>query len=231
MKRLALVPFLVVAIFAGSSLGQDKKPLAFSTDFYPLAVGNRWVYQGQDPREKITITCERMEPIKRRVPQKTGPERVETIESFLMQIVSGDKSLGEQMLVTEDGVYRYAAAGKEITPPLRILKLPPVKGDSWACQSTTEGVPLRGEFTLDQETVTLPGKGATPTWKVSSKGFTVGDHKMEANYWFAEGVGIVKQHVKVGKMDMQILLEDYRPAGASKAAPNLTIVPPPLELK
>lgn len=234
MRFVVGLPLLLLAIVLPAA-GQDKKPLAFTSNLYPLAVGNRWIYQGLDPKEKVTATAERMELVKRRVVNKQGNERTELIESFVVRYVGGDKSLQEQILITEDGIYRYAAGGKEITPPLRILKLPPAKGDAWACDSVSESVPLRGAFVVDQVTVDLPGKGPTPAWLSKTRDFTVGDQKLETSYWFAEGLGIVKQHVKVGKFEMAITLEEFRPGpGAGAGAvnlPGLPPVPPPLELK
>jgi hypothetical protein len=211
MTRFAFAPLLLIVVVTGPALGQEKKIASFTTDLLPLKVGARWVYQAMEPKEKVVVTVERMEPVKRRVVVKGGAERQEPIESYILRIASGDKSLLEQILITEDGIYRYAAAGKDITPPLKIMKLPPKSGDTWTCQSMTEAVPLRGEFVVEQAVLNLPGKGPVPTWVSKSRDFTVGDQKMEATYWFVEGVGIAKQHVKIGRFEMMITLEEFRP--------------------
>ncbi len=236
MKRFALALPLLLLATIGPGLGQgDKKILSHSSEFYPLKVGNRWTYQGVDPKEKILVAVERMEPIRRIIPV-AGSERTETFESFVLRITSGDKSLHEQVMVTDDGIYRYAAAGKEIKPPMKILKLPVAKGDVWTIDSKSENVPLKGEFVVEQTIVNLPGKGDVAAWLSRSRDFTVGDQKMEASYWFVANEGIVKQHVKIGKQfDFRITLEAFRPAGASGASapPDLPTFPklPPLEIK
>lgn len=235
----AIVAGLLVAMAAAPVVGQgdkqDKNLLAFSSDLYPLRVGNRWVYQGNDPREKIVATVDRMEPVKRKVVGKGGAERTELIESYVLKITNGDKSLEEQMLVTEDGVYRYAAGGKEILPPLKILKLPVKSGESWSSQSVSEGVTMRGEFVVTEgPRVNVPGKGESRTWEVKTRDFTIAGEPMNSTYWFAEGIGVVKQHVQLGKYDRSSVLESYKlndAAPTSPAPPTLRPGLPTLELK
>ena len=235
MKRFALGLPLLFFVAIGPSLGQgEKKILSHSSDLLPLKVGNRWIYQGIDPKEKVVVAVERMEPIKR-LTTVAGAERTETFESFILRITSGDKSLLEQVMITDDGIYRYAAAGKEIKPPMKILKLPIAKGE-WTIDSKSENVALKGDFVVEQTIVNLPGKGDVSAWLSRSRDFTVGDQKMEASYWFVPNEGIVKQHVKIGKFEFRIALEEFRPSGAAAAnappgLPTLPKLPPPLEIK
>lgn len=238
MKRFALALPLLLLAAIGPIFGQpEKKVLSFPSDLFPLKVGNLWKYQGMDPKEKIFVAVDRMEPIRRSITTPAGGERTETFESFILRTTNGDKSLQEQVMVTDDGIYRYAAAGKEIKPPIKILKLPAAKGDAWSVDSKSENVTMKGEFVVEQTTVNLPGKGDVPAWLSKTRDFTVGDQPMETSYWFVPGEGIAKQHVKIGaKFEFGITLEEFRPAAGAIAPPpnglpNLPKLPPGLDIK
>lgn len=235
MHRILLIlPFLLF-LAPGSTLGQpDKKkepPRAYPTDLLPLRVGNVWNYQGAEPKEKVSIKVERMEPV--RLASSDIKIGNVDVESYILRITSGDKSLQEQMLVTGEGIYRYAAAGKEIVPPLKILKLPVARGDAWIVDSKSGSVDLKGEFFVDQSSVNL-GSGDEPVWLSKTRDFKIGDQPAEVSYWFKPKVGIVKQHVKSGKFDLRITLEEFRSAAAT-ADPALGLPPlpkaPGLEIK
>lgn len=234
MKRSLFGLTFVAVALVGPSLAQDAKPISFQSNLLPLNVGNKWVYQGNEPKDRITVTVERMELVRRRVPTARF-DRTESIESFILRTTNGDKSLREQILVVDDGIYRYAAAGKELTPPLKILKLPPARGDTWPCESTSENVVIKGEMVVDQEDVSLPKLGTVKAWVSRTRDFTVDGQEMQAAYWFAPNVGIVKQHVKVGKFELHTTLEEFKPASANAAPtqtlPGIPVPPPSLDLK
>lgn len=223
MKRFAFL-LLIVPLLAAPLVGQapDKKPLAFSSPLLPLKVGNRWTYQGVDPKEKVVMTVDRMEPIRRRTPNGT----LESLESYIVRITSGDKALQEQYYVAEDGIYRYAAAGKEIVPPLKIMSVKPALNESWACDSVSENTPIKGQFVVSSQNVVLPGLGPQQAWVSKTKDFTVGDQAMDATYWFVPNLGIVQQHVKAGKFELKITLENFKGAAAGVAPPAIA----PLDL-
>jgi hypothetical protein len=214
-RMRALGPVLCAAMVAllfahGPGRGQEKKGQDFTSDLFPLKVGHRWTYLGSDGKERIVIAVEKQETIKRKI-KVDERDKFETLESYYLRITSGDKSLVEQVFVADDGVYRFSAAGKEITPPLKILALPPQKGEVWSVDSETETLKLRGKFVVDQIAVTVPA-GSYVAWSSTARDFFLGDQKLEATYWFAPKVGIVKQHVKVGKYDLKLELEKFEPA-------------------
>jgi hypothetical protein len=222
---LGLPLLLVLAISAGLGQQPDKKnPLhAYTTDLLPLTVGNQWNYTGSEKKERVTVRVERMEPVKRAVIEKGASERTELVESYVLRTRNGDKTLLEQIMVTPDGIYRVAGAGKEIKPPLKILQLPVARGSSWLVESKSETVDLKGEFFVDAVTLNL-GKGDEPVWLAKTRDFKIGDQPMEASYWFKPGIGIVKQHVKSGKFDLEITFDEFR-QGAGAEAPPLPPAP------
>ena len=66
MKRFALGLPLLFFVAIGPSLGQgEKKILSHSSDLLPLKVGNRWIYQGIDPKEKVVVVFFRRQKVAR----------------------------------------------------------------------------------------------------------------------------------------------------------------------
>lgn len=219
-RNILILPFLLFLVPAAIRGQPEKKRdvRPYPTDLFPLKIGNRWIYQGAEPKEKVVVTVDRMEPVRiASTDSKAGSSSMD-VESYILRTTNGDKSLQEQIMVLGDGVYRYAAAGKEIKPPLKILKLPVTRGDSWSVDSISGSVDMKGEFFVDQATVNL-GKGDETIWLSKTRDFKIGDQPIEVNYWFKPGVGIVKQHVKSGKFDFRITLEEFRGAGAALDSP------------
>ena len=103
-----------------------------------------------------------------------------------------------------------STAEKDITPPLRFLKLPIKEGESWTVKAMSENVPLTGTFTCAPDKVKVPA-GEFKTLRVSCPDFQLGEKKMALDYWFAKDVGIVKQHVQVGKSNVVLELEEFKP--------------------
>jgi hypothetical protein len=187
----------------------------YPSAYFPLKVGATSVYIGGDGKERSTVSVEKAEPI-RWIPEKDSKNKGELVVGHVLKTTSGDKSLLEDMFVTPDGVYRRSAAGKEIVPPIRILKLPPAVGDTWLVNSETETVRLSGTFSVDKATIDLPGRGPTETFVVTANDFYVGKEKIDSKTWFAKDLGIVKSYVKVSKFELNLEL----------ASPNTPAQPP-----
>ena len=237
-RQSALVP-LIAAILVGSAVlptapshGQERKGTDYPSAYFPLKVGASKVYIGGDGKERSTVSVEKAEPIR----WKMSKDKSEWIVGYVVKTTAGDKSLIEDMIVTPDGVYRRSAAGKEISPPIKILKLPPTAGDTWPVDSESETVRLSGTFSVDNATVDLPGRGATETFVVTAHDFYVGKEKIESKTWFAKNLGIVKSYVKVSKFELNLELAGPntpppQPPGSSakidpkKAFPS---APPPI---
>jgi hypothetical protein len=224
MNRMIVAAFCVAFVSVEAVHAQaDKKQLSFTSEWLPLKVGNRWNYQGVDPKEKIIVTVERSVPFKREIPLPNGGVKTDTLESFVLRINSGDRTAQhEQWLIGEDGIYRVAAGGKEIKPPLKILKLPPASGDAWPCDSSSEATPLKGDMIVEQ--TVMPGFDG-PVLLAKTRDFTVGDQKLEAAYWFARNVGIIKQQVKIGNFGEMSTTLDLAASSISAPPSGKSAVP------
>jgi hypothetical protein len=210
MKRLLPIALLLTAVLFLPAWGQE--PLAHP--YYPLKVGSRWTYR--TGKDQVVITAEKEEAFTYKpggAENKDNPDKTEKVTGVVLKITSGSKVMQEKVAVLKDGVYRFAAAGKTITPPLCFFKLPLKAGETWKVDSTSEGKTIKGTFVGGEETINVPLKGGAElkTMTVASKDFQVDGEPMDLKYWFAPNYGLVKQHAKVGTFTVTLELEQYTP--------------------
>src|SRR5262249_22439736 len=137
--------------------------------------------------EKVTIEVTKQEPFMRKV-KTDGKEKDIPLMGFILTVSSGSKVMQEHVAVMEDGVYRLAAAGKQIQPPLCFAKA--VKaGESWKAEGSSEGASLKGTFISGRAKVTVP-MGEFITDVALSQDFQIGDDRMEVEYWLAKDIGM-----------------------------------------
>jgi|SRR5947209_2663913 len=214
MRRLRLPGLLLLTPLLTVTAAAQEKPV--TTPYYPLKVGNQWTYR--TGKETVVIRVDKETPLEVG-PGKDGGKSGKST-GFVLSVTSGarEREVTERVAVLADGVYRFSAAGKAVKPPLRFLKLPTKTGESWPIESTTaDGKAIRGQFVAGSETIQLELQGRMfelPTVTVSSKDFRIGDDRITIKYWFAKDIGMVKQHVQIGK-DEPVMLE----LRAFKAAP------------
>jgi hypothetical protein len=228
-RILALVG---LACWCATAAAQVTKSDA--TPYFPLKIGNKWAYKAGD--QAVLIHVDKIDnlDITRRF-DKMGKPEVGTVAAFRLEISSGaaqdllrpdpDKTgksfrqLTEHVLVVsnpdakseDQGIFRVTGAGKDVVPPLRFFKLPPRDGDTWECNSTSDGMPVKGTFTCKQaKSVTVPAGTYQDVYESNGQ-LSIGTKKMDTTYWFAASVGIVKQHVKIGDYEVTLELKEFTP--------------------
>jgi hypothetical protein len=117
----------------------------------------------------------------------------------------------EHVGVQKDGVYRYTMAGMTAVPPVRFLKVPLEKGDTWKVASKIGPQEIKVEYVGGEENVTVPA-GKYKTLFTKTKDFEVGGMKMQATIWYAEGIGMVKTVMEVGGNTITLELDKYEAA-------------------
>ncbi len=212
--RAVLLSVTIGLLLVGCALpgeAQDKKPVVYESPFYPLKVGNQWRYRvtsGDNQVQKVVITVAQQEPYEHKF-TRDKQEVTETILWYRLSVVSGAKELSEYVAVLKDGVYRFRTAGKDITPPVRFLKLPVEKGESWKVDSVSENVAMTGAFKCEDDAVKVPA-GEYPAKRITAQDFKLGTEKMDLVYWFAHNVGMVQQRLRVGNSDVLLELEEFK---------------------
>jgi len=191
------LPLLVAVSFVPFAFGQDNKSL------YPLKVGTKWTYKVKDQEEKFIVTAAKEEMI--------GEQKCMKLEARLKDRLVAT----EHIAVTKDGIYRYRFDERPLEPPLRFCKLPAKKGEKWEQKfkiGMKEGL---ARFETDEEEITVPGGKYKA---VAVKGEVVEDGmSIKMSFWFAPGVGMVRQVIDHGEAMIVLELESVEvPKGEPK---------------
>jgi hypothetical protein len=180
--------FTVLVLLAGCA--EEERVRVGNSPWYPLPVHARWIYKDVSPTRKDGAA----RPDLIRVVVKH--EKIGAYPCALIANLRGTETPGkEHIYVTADGVFLAAVEGRRLSPPLRMLKLPPKAGDSWQTDLRENNALRKGIYVQDEEDVTVPAgtyRAVTLRGEISEAGVRTTDFK----YWFAEGVGMVKQVVR-----------------------------------
>jgi hypothetical protein len=172
---------------------------------YPLNVGREWSFWA-GPLELIERVARH---------EKVGDELCARIETeFNGKIVSF-----EHVAVRADGIYRVAVAGRPIEPPLRFLKLPVQAGDTWKIDSSIAGEPIKGDFKTSEAKLKI-GDDEFSTVVVAGRNFKAANATLSFTYYFAPGIGKVRQVIVVN--DMETTLEMKAIPVQDEPAPRLS---------
>jgi hypothetical protein len=175
------------------SLGAEDK--IKESEYYPFAVGSTWKYT-VNGKEKITVRVAKHE--------KVGDQMCALVETL-----ADDKVVTtEQVGVKSDGLYRYSLAGMKADPPVRFLKLPPKKGDTWDIKSKIGAEELATTYTISEGKVKVPA-GEYDAVVAETGEFMAGGVKMSAKVWFVKDIGMVKIAMKIMGNDVNIELDKF----------------------
>lgn len=193
----SLLTLVLLSAAADSSLAQGKSSVG-NSEYFPLAVNTRWEYV-TSKGSRITTQVIKHEEI--------GNVMCARIEAKLGET----KKSSEYVRVGEDGVYRHQASDQLIDPPLRFLALPFKEGTTWKVESKTLGLTVQGTFSMKKGSIKVQGTDYPDVLICNSDDFKIADKNVKQTYWFAKGVGLVKQEVKFGGQTMTLELERYTP--------------------
>jgi hypothetical protein len=196
MKYLssALVALPLALALATPARAADDKPM--ETPYYPLKVGNTWYYKIGDT--KFTMKVAKYEEI-----EKQLCARVEMSVGDKVQAV-------EHVAVKDDGVYRFAFENKNAVPPVKFLKLPVKKDETWEVKSTIGAEKLAGTFKsgiLDE--VKVAAGAYKDVYTSASDNLDANGTKINFTYYFAKDVGMIKQTIKIAGQEVVIELEKF----------------------
>jgi hypothetical protein len=201
MTRVAvpLLLFALVLIGRPSSAAPIKETDkdAKAPDYYPLKAGSKWQYQVEANGNKVTI-----------VSQVAKIEKIDDVSLARVEASTDGKVLvTEHLRSTDKGVFRHRYNGVEVSPPVCVLRYPIKKDDAWEQEVKIGEEKMTLSCKVGNDEVEVPaGKFKAVTVQAIGK---TGDKVFTTTYWFAEGVGIVKQVADFGGLTMTIQLEKY----------------------
>ena len=193
--RLFAGTFLVFAATVAAPprlLADDKvKP----PEYLPLKEGLKWHYQLEANGQKLQIVTQiaKIEAI-----NGQSLARFETV-------VNGNVAASEHYSVTTKGIFRHRFNGVEISPPVCVLKFPVKNGDSWESENEVGEQTAKMACRVVTEEVEVPA-GKFKTVSVQVVGDAAG-MKITTTYWFAAGIGIVKQIAEIAGQKIEMKLE------------------------
>lgn len=204
MRSFRWLPALalsLVVVLAGRA--QDEK-LATSP-YFPLEVGAVYNYRAGDAAFQYKVA--RIEKV-----GKTKGARIDLV--IANRVVSY-----EHVAVTKDGaVQRLAFEGKELQSPITVLPADLKEGAEWSVDSKVGGEALTGKFVLSKlkEKVKAGGKEYEAV-VVAGKDLKANGAPVGLKYYFAKGVGMVKQELEVAGNKVVFELTSYAPPASKKA--------------
>jgi len=178
---------LVLLVFGLMLSFQAPVKAQESRSYYPLKVGNKWTYQIESDTiakgtAKLTNQIAKIEKI-----DEVPLSRLETT-------AKGKIVASEHLSINDKGIFRNRYNGIEVTPPICMLKFPVKKGSSWKTESNVGDEKLKVSCKSDEEEIEVPA-GKFKTIKVIMDAEVTGAGIIvSTTYWFAQGVGVVKQH-------------------------------------
>ncbi len=190
--RVALALPLLILLGGPARTADEKAPDA--TPYYPLKVGDTWNYRMGDSKYTSKVT-------KIEEKDKQPCARVE--------ITAGGKLTSvEYVKLKADGVYRYEIDANKAEPPVCFLKLPPKTGETWKIDSKVGPGKVTGTFKSGEEaTLKVGDKTYEKVVTVTSEDLSGGDTVCRVTYYFAKDVGMVKQTLKIGTTNNEVVIE------------------------
>ncbi len=196
-SRLIPPAGVLILLASAVSTAQDNKPPQWN--FYPLSVGNTWVFKVIAKDKDLRVTMEIAEDEK-------------TPGLMLARLSSPNVKSNEHLAQTEKGVFRHRLNGAEVTPPFKLLPYPPKVGEAWTGKFTLANE--KGEHSyegkiLGEEDVKVPFGDFKKALKVQLK-LKAGEQDIDTTYWFVNNVGFVKQTFTVAGSIVVLELESFK---------------------
>ncbi len=218
MKSIAILIVLVA-----TAVVHAQEPVHLQSEFYPLKIGTRWTYRVHDkkaqqpkgaPIRSVDVAVEREELFSEKRLDKDGKMNLVSYVGYLLKSTSGNKSTLDHVVVTRQGLLKVHTAGTPLTPPLLFLKLDLEKGQkSWDWISTSGNTTIKGTYTLSTESIRVAGYAEPKNAVlVAYRDHQPKEKQVEIDYWFVQGIGMVKQRVRERNHEIELELEKFEPA-------------------
>lgn len=191
-------------------LTRDAAPLKSNASFFPLAVGNRWVYRMQALGHTGSLVI-----------AITGTKRVGDVVGFVMtSFLKGKPVQSEVYAVLGNQVVRLATGSQadvQIVPHAPMIRTPLNDGDTydWHGRFLFPTGPVMGDLSAEvtgPELVDTPA-GSFRTYRLDTvtKVRVPGSQgKALISVWLAPGVGMVKQELEIEGKGVTSVLQSYR---------------------
>ena len=167
-------------------------PFAFGEDYYPLREGNKWLYVLSNNIQMVV--------------QVTGFTEIDGVRCAIVESLTeteaGKEISREYMAVDTEGmkVYISQVQDQEVVydPPLTRIKLPLKKNEIWTSSIEQAGMDFVTTFeTLGTKEIKT-NMGTFNCIAIASRANTVDQESMISISYYSDGIGLVRQEMKIG---------------------------------
>jgi hypothetical protein len=194
MVGIRSFPIIALASFLATMSAPAAKPKASAADYFPLRVGDSWTYRNTSGDSEYTLKVLSEEK------QADGSMRylVEKLAGVKIHIWFSKPS--GWVLMHSERYPEHEGLEAKYDPPKRYLQSPLVPGAKWEWNGLDQTRTEMGEQTqvIGFENVTVPA-GKFRAMKVVSL-VTGAVTPMTKTYWYAKGVGLVKNTTEAGQI-------------------------------
>jgi hypothetical protein len=166
-------------------------------DYYPLKVGTKWHYRVEANGQPGQM-----------VSQITKIEQIDGQKLARLEVTAQEKPVASEHLRSSDkGIFRHRYNGLEIAPPFCIRQYPVKEGAAWESENkiATKKRKASGRAGKKKETVEVPaGKFDAVTVRIESE---ADGRQISTVYWFVDRIGVVKQTMDLGGIQITMELE------------------------
>jgi hypothetical protein len=204
MFRLAR-PFLglsLVLLALSPGFGRDKPA---DNAFYPLAVGTTWTYSDVPSG----ASGSRGSKFVMKVVPYEGTEK-DVKYSKIALLNDAMKEIAYELIhETKDGVFRLAFDGVKPNEPIQIIKFPLKDQATWPLDAKALNDTLKGTFKVGKEKEIEVPAGKYKVYPITIDDLDASGLKASSTSYYAAGVGLVKQEIKIGTQTTTIELEKF----------------------
>jgi hypothetical protein len=191
-----VAPSLLILLSLPAFAAPVPKALKAAADYYPTAVGTRWVYANEDGTNEHTR-------------EVTAAATKDGVTEFTVTWKEGDSTQLWELRKDGTGVFRTRQDGLAFDPPHKLLSPQMAAGEEWASEYTFGGA--RGykyTRTVGKPEVVKTPAGVFTAVPVVSRNLRA--NADETTLWYADGVGMVAlQH----KGTPRVVLREFTPGG------------------
>ena len=189
--------WLLTLLLATSTFAEE---VMHARDYYPLTVGSTWTMELVGPQGKAEL-----------INTIEGVDKINEKELIrLTGSINGTVIATEHLEITDKGITRNQFNGGPITPPIVLLSEPIELGKTF-----TEKEVKMGSDTMSVEVKVAEKleKVKSPAGEFEAVHVTVtakpAEGQVVSDYWFAKGVGVVKQELQLGDVSVTTKLKSY----------------------
>jgi hypothetical protein len=191
----------VLAATAGLLTACSGDPSQSGLVYYPMFIGSSWKYEMSGHKQLIGKIIE-TKAIRK---EKVGFTDCTVLEAYL----DGQRVATEHLSASKKGIFRHSLNEERISTPVCLMKFPYKRGAKWEeTYNTREYGKVKFVVDSTDEDVTVP-YGKVHALRSDLRAYKGSQEVLSTTYWFAKGMGMVKQTVNMNGINVSIDLQSY----------------------